>query len=102
MEPEEEPCGAAVREVYEEVSPSTEKMKKAHTATCPVAHHVATAKQPVKPSNVQSGVFACLITDCIHFPLLLLLVQNENQLSEIWSLLFFFFFLSGQNENTVA
>uniref|UniRef100_A0A8C2Z7S8 diphosphoinositol-polyphosphate diphosphatase n=1 Tax=Cyclopterus lumpus TaxID=8103 RepID=A0A8C2Z7S8_CYCLU len=31
MEPEEEPCGAAIREVYEEVGSSTEKRKKTGT-----------------------------------------------------------------------
>lgn len=38
MEPEEEPCGAAVREVYEEVSSSTERQKK--TCTYRFMHHV--------------------------------------------------------------
>ena len=33
MEPKEEPCGAAVREVYEEVSSSTEKNRHRHHVT---------------------------------------------------------------------
>lgn len=83
MEPEEEPCGAAVREVYEEVSSSTEKKNEENTqshVTDLVIHFVAgtALKQPVKPLMSISGgfSFACLTTDCIHLKLLLTIFQS--------------------------
>lgn len=63
MEPEEEPCGAAVREVYEEVSSSSgkTKMKKRLKVTHLVLHFVAgtALQQPVKPLMSRVVFCAC-------------------------------------------
>ena len=76
MEPEEEPCGAAIREVYEEVSSSTEKIKTILSYTSCIC------------SSTFSNLFfkAC----CMFFslflppmePLQFVIIQYENELSE--------------------